>query len=46
LRALAATRKRHAHLKAAAMNATGTEFQNALRIGFQNDDGGPISAAK
>jgi hypothetical protein len=46
LRALAATRKRHAHLKAAAMNTAGTEFQNAPRIGFQNDDGRPISSAK
>ena len=49
LRALAATRKRHAHAvanTAAAANAVGTEFQNAPRIGFQNDDEGPVSAAK
>ena len=46
LRALAATRKRHAHMKAAAANTAGTEFQNAPRIGFQNDDEGPASAAK
>jgi integrase len=34
-RALAATRKRHAHLLA---NAEGTKFQNEGRIAFQNED--------
>jgi hypothetical protein len=34
-RALAATRKRHAHLLA---NAEGTKFQNDARSAFQNED--------
>jgi hypothetical protein len=45
-RALAATRKRHAHLKAASMNSEGTKFRNETRNRFRNEDGGPISAAK
>jgi hypothetical protein len=36
-RALAATRKRHAHVLA---NAQGTKFQNAGRKPFQNEDSG------
>ena len=42
-RALAATRKRHAHLLA---NALGTEFRNDEANQFRNDDQGPVSAAK
>jgi hypothetical protein len=38
MRALAATRKRHAHrLATASANVTGTEFQNGPRIAFQNE---------
>jgi len=35
--ALAATRKRHAHMIALAANSAGTEFQNEQRNAFQND---------
>ena len=45
-RALAATRKRHAHRIAANANSAGTEFQNEPRNPFQNDDEGTNSAAK
>jgi GNAT superfamily N-acetyltransferase len=36
-RALAATRKRHAHRLAGASNATGTEFRNGQRNEFRNE---------
>ena len=40
MRALAATRKRHAHrLATASANVTGTEFQNGPRNVFQNEGG-------
>jgi hypothetical protein len=39
-RALAATRKRHAHLIATAANAPRTEFRNEPRNSFRNEDGG------
>ena len=45
-RALAATRKRHAHRIASAANNAGTEFQNEPRNSLQNDGGGTNSAAK
>ncbi len=45
-RALAATRKRHAHRIAASSNAQGTEFRNEAQNEFRNDDGGSNSAAK
>jgi hypothetical protein len=46
-RALAATRKRHAHqLATAAANSAGTEFRNEQRKPFRNDDQGSTSAAK
>jgi hypothetical protein len=38
-RALAATRKRHAHRIAGDLNAQGTEFRNGLRNQFRNEDG-------
>jgi len=44
-RALAATRKRHAHRLATA-NGGATEFRNAQRNQFRNEDNGPASAAK
>jgi integrase len=45
-RALAATRRRHAHrlAVASAVNAEGTEFQNEGRNGFQNGEGGDDQA--
>jgi hypothetical protein len=45
-RALAATRKRHAHRIAAETNAQGTEFRNGPRREFRNDKNGSSSAAK
>jgi hypothetical protein len=39
-RALAATRKRHAH----RMNSQGTEFRNETQNPFRNDDNGTNSA--
>jgi len=45
-RALAATRKRHAHRIASLSNAQGTEFRNEARKEFRNDESGPSSAAK
>ena len=45
-RALAATRKRHAHRITAEMNAQGTEFRNGLTSEFRNDKNGSSSAAK
>jgi hypothetical protein len=44
-RALAATRKRHAHRIASSSNAQGTEFRNEARKEFRNDESGPSSAA-
>jgi hypothetical protein len=44
-RALAATRKRHAHRIASLSNAQGTEFRNEARKEFRNDESGPSSAA-
>jgi hypothetical protein len=40
-RALAATRKRHAHRIAGGSNASGTEFRNGQQNGFRNDAGAP-----
>jgi hypothetical protein len=37
-RALAATRKRHAHLMQTAANGQGTEFRNETQNPFRNDD--------
>ena len=45
-RALAATRKRHAHRLAGVSNAQGTEFRNEARKEFRNEESGPSSAAK
>jgi hypothetical protein len=45
-RALAATRKRHAHRIAGISNAQGTEFRNEARSEFRNDESGSSSAAK
>jgi hypothetical protein len=45
-RALAATRKRHAHRIAGMSNAQGTEFRNETRSKFRNDESGSSSAAK
>jgi hypothetical protein len=45
-RALAATRKRHAHLMAIAVNSEGTEFRNETQNPFRNDDLGTKSAPK
>jgi hypothetical protein len=45
-RALAATRKRHAHRIAAETNAQGTEFRNAPTSEFRNDKNESSSAAK
>jgi hypothetical protein len=45
-RALAATRKRHAHRIAGETNAQGTEFRNGQRNDFRNDKNGPRGAAK
>jgi hypothetical protein len=45
-RALAATRKRHAHRIAAETNAQGTEFRNRPTSQFRNDENGSSSAAK
>ena len=45
-RALAATRKRHAHRIAASSNAQGTEFRNEAQSEFRNDDSGRKSTAK
>jgi hypothetical protein len=39
-RALAATRKRHAHLTATSANSEGTEFRNETQNPFRNDDVG------
>src|SRR3954451_21045627 len=44
-RALAATRKRHAHRIASLSNAQGKEFRNEARIEFRNNESGPSSAA-
>lgn len=45
-RALAATRKRHAHRLASLSNTQGTEFRNEARNEFRNDESEPNSAAK
>jgi hypothetical protein len=45
-RALAATRKRHAHRIAGETNAQRTEFRNGQRTDFRNDKNGPKGAAK
>ena len=45
-RALAATRKRHAHRIASLSNAQGTEFRNKAQNEFRNDESGSRSAAK
>jgi hypothetical protein len=45
-RALAATRKRHAHRIAASSNAQGTEFRNEAQNEFRNDETGSHGAAK
>ena len=45
-RALAATRKRHAHRISGMSNAQGTEFRNEPQNEFRNDESGPSSAAK
>jgi hypothetical protein len=45
-RALAATRKRHAHRIAASSNAQGTEFRNEAPSEFRNGDSGTKSTAK
>jgi hypothetical protein len=45
-RALAATRKRHAHRIVAETNAQGTEFRNEPRNPFRNEGGGTNSEAK
>jgi len=37
-RALAATRKRHAHLTETVGNSEGTEFRNDTQNPFRNDD--------
>jgi hypothetical protein len=37
-RALAATRKRHAHLREEPVNSEGTEFRNETQNPFRNDD--------
>jgi hypothetical protein len=42
-RALAATRRRHAHLLTTAGNGSGTEFPNGTRNQFPNDDPGEQS---
>src|SRR6266446_6511116 len=44
-RALAATRKRHAHRIAGLSNAQGTEFRNEAQNEFWNDESGSRSAA-
>jgi len=45
-RALAATRKRHAHRIAGETNTPGTEFRNGERNDFRNDKGGSSGEAK
>ena len=45
-RALAATRKRHAHLTATAENSGGTEFRNETQNPFRNGDAGTNGAPK
>jgi hypothetical protein len=45
-RALAATRKRHAHLTAVTANSERTEFRNETQNPFRNDDLGTKSAPK
>ena len=45
-RALAATRKRHAHRIVSLANTQGTEFRNDARTEFRNDESGSTSAAK
>jgi hypothetical protein len=45
-RALAATRKRHAHRIVASSNKRGTEFRNEAQNEFRNDRSGPNGAAK
>lgn len=44
-RALAATRKRHAHLLASAPNDSGPEFRNGERNEFRNDGDTPTSVS-
>jgi hypothetical protein len=44
-RALAATRKRHAHRLAGVANVSGTDFQNEQQKGIQNETGGPTREA-
>ena len=43
-RAIAATRKRHAHRIAASSNAQGTEFRNGGQNEFRNDEAGSNSS--
>ena len=45
-RAIAATRRRHAHRIAASSNAQGTEFRNEGQNEFRNDEAGSNSSAK
>ncbi len=45
-RALAATRKRHAHRIAGESNAVGTEFRNGPQVEFRNESGQPSSGVK
>jgi hypothetical protein len=45
-RALAATRKRHAHRIASAPNSAGTDIQNDARNSIQNDTEGASSSSK
>ena len=45
-RAIAATRRRHAHRIAASSNAQGTEFRNEAQNEFRNDEAGSNSSAK
>jgi hypothetical protein len=45
-RALAATRKRHAHRIAGESNAVGTEFRNGPQVEFRNESDQPSSGVK
>jgi hypothetical protein len=45
-RAIAATRRRHAHRIAASSNAQGTEFRNEGQNEFRNDEAGSNSSVK
>ena len=45
-RALAATRKRHAHRIASELNVQGTEFRNEPQNEFRNEKNAPSNAVK